>query len=331
VDSLLYPRRRAVGKKMADEMNVLKNVQELEHWQCEDYDAQLMTLRENQQKIQTDLDLYYNEQEDRQAIERYYRHVRGEQDGLALFVKYHELVKRTHKRRLPYFFSKDEYLYTWVDLHPDGSVRSIYSGERKDPETLIVQDYETVRKRYEEFRQLLKKIRKKELNVEQKMRGIDQQLKFNTEHVVPQSWFGAREPMKGDLHHLFVCQPECNTVRSNFPYADFPFYKPESPDERIQNHCGVAESGYFEPEYGKGTVARAMLYFLLRYPTEIGKSFRRKIDIQLLIRWHQQFPVTIYEKHRNQAVFFIQGNRNPFIDFPKLAEQMTFPIEIGLK
>ncbi|WP_027410320.1 endonuclease I family protein [Anoxybacteroides tepidamans] len=312
---------------MADERHLLKSVQELKQWQYEDYDAQLMLLRENQQQIQTNVAVYYDEPKDKRAMERYYRKVTNEQDGLALFVKYHELVTRTHKRRLPYFFSKDEYLYTWVDLHPDGSVRSIYSGEKKDPETVILQDYEIIRKRYEEFQRLLKKMRKNEFNIEQKIRGIEQQLKFNTEHVVPQSWFGSREPMKGDLHHLFVCQPKCNTVRSNFPYADFPFYEPESPDERIQNHCGVADNGWFEPEYGKGTVARAMLYFLLRYPTEIAKAFRRKIDILLLVRWHKQFPVTIYEKHRNQAIFLIQGNRNPFIDVPQLAERMMFPIK----
>ncbi|MCL6585306.1 MAG: endonuclease [Anoxybacillus sp.] len=307
---------------MADEI-----LQELEQWQCEDCDDQLLFLKENQQQIQAKRNVYYDEKKDRKAIERYYRHVIREQDGLSMFVKYHELVKRTHKRRLPYFFSKDEYLYTWVDLHPDGSVRSIYSGEKKDPEMIIIQDYEIIRKRYEEFRRLLKHADKKEWNIEQKLRGIERQLKLNTEHVVPQSWFGAREPMKGDLHHLFVCQPECNTARSNFPYADFPFYEPESPTEKIQNHCGVADNGFFEPEHGKGTVARAMLYFLLRYPSEIAKAFRRKIDIPLLVRWHKQFPATIYEKHRNQAIFSIQGNRNPFIDFPSLAEQMVFPMK----
>jgi deoxyribonuclease I len=304
-------------------------MEELQQWQEDDYKEQLARLRENQFHIGVNENVYYNEHEDRQAMERYYRHAPVDGDGLALFVMYHKLVTRTHKRRLPYFFSKDEYLYTWVDLHPDGSVKSIYSGERRDPKSLIIQDYETMKKRYDEFRQLLKKMREWEQDEIQRVKKVEQQWKFNAEHVVPQSWFGAREPMKGDLHHLFVCQPECNTLRSNFPYADFPFYKPESPKEKIQNRCGVAANGYFEPEYGKGTVARAMLYFLLRYPNAISKSFRRKIDIPLLIRWHKQFPATIYEKHRNRAIFFIQGNRNPFIDIPTLAERIIFPLQFS--
>ncbi|MFC0296289.1 endonuclease I family protein [Geobacillus jurassicus] len=300
-----------------------RQLDELSQWQAEDAAEQLEQLNE---RLAAE-DAYYRADEDERARERYYRHLPLEGDGLTLFVRCHELVARTHKRRLPYFFSKDEYLYTWVDLHPDGTVRSLYSGERKDPKTLIVQDVETMKRRYEEFRQLLKKTKHGLGDVRERVKTIEQQWKFNAEHVVPQSWFGAREPMKGDLHHLFVCQPECNTMRSNFPYADFPFYNPEDPDEQIQNRCGVVHNGYFEPEYGKGTAARAMLYFLLRYPKAIAKSFRRKIDIPLLVRWHEQFPPTVYEHHRNSAIFFIQGNRNPFIDFPELAGRMVFPFE----
>ncbi|MCE0446644.1 endonuclease [Streptomyces tricolor] len=39
---------------------------------------------------------------------------------------------------------------------------------------------------------------------------------------MPQSWFAKREPMRGDLHHLFACEPECNSFRGNIPYTDFP-------------------------------------------------------------------------------------------------------------
>jgi len=303
-----------------------RQFEELSQWRTDDAAAQLQQLSERL----AEEDVYYRAEEDRQARERYYRYVPFDGDGLLLFVRCHELVARTHKRRLPYFFGKDEYLYTWVDLQPDGTVRSLYSGERKDPKTLIVQDVETMKRRYDEFRQLLKKAKQRPGDMRERMKMIEKQWKFNAEHVVPQSWFGAREPMKGDLHHLFVCQPECNTLRSNFPYADFPFYNPEDPNEQIQNRCGVAHNGYFEPEYGKGTAARAMLYFLLRYPKAIAKSFRRKIDIPLLVRWHEQFPPTVYEYHRNSAIFFIQGNRNPFIDLPELARRMVFPFEGAL-
>ncbi|WP_231563535.1 MULTISPECIES: endonuclease I family protein [Anoxybacillus] len=304
---------------------VLQHAEQLKHWE-EKQEEILQELIENQQKIQQQNALYYNEKEEARIIERYYEHMNDQMDGAFLFQAYHDLIKRTHIRRIPYFLSKDYYLYTWVDLQPDGTVKSIYSGKKKDPRTVILQDYETIQKRYEQFIQLVKKAKKGELDLEQKIKMVDRQFKFNAEHVVPQSWFGAKEPMKGDLHHLFVCEPRCNSIRSNFPYADFPFYEPESPDEMIQNDCGVAYGEYFEPEHGKGAVARAMLYFLVRYPQAIKQPFIAQINISLLIQWHKQFPITMYEKHRNAAIFRIQGNRNPFIDKPHLVEQLHFLI-----
>ncbi|MEU9014913.1 hypothetical protein AB0D12_35245 [Streptomyces sp. NPDC048479] len=61
--------------------------------------------------------------------------------------------------------------------------------------------------------------------------ALEASMPFYCEHVVPQSWFTKQEPMRGDLHHLFAC-----------------------------------EAVGFQPEEGKGTVARAPLYFLLRHP-----------------------------------------------------------------
>ena len=50
---------------------------------------------------------------------------------------------------------------------------------------------------------------------------LEAQLPYNCEHVVPQSWFAHKEPMRGDLHHLFACESGCNSFRSNIPYFDF--------------------------------------------------------------------------------------------------------------
>ncbi|CRK85092.1 endonuclease I family protein [Neobacillus massiliamazoniensis] len=287
---------------------------------------QLAFLKNNKRKIDTDQDLYYDENQDRLDIELYYKSVaKQEEDGLSTFYRYSEFLNKTHKNRLPYFISKDLYLYTWVDLHPDGTVRSIYSGEAKSPESLIIHDFHVIREKYEEFQLFLKKIKQNEFETFKELKEFERNLKVNTEHIVPQSWFKALEPMKGDLHHLFVCEPVCNIARSNFPYGDFSDHQPHSAEDSLQNHCGVVVKGQFEPENGKGEAARAMLYFLLRYPKAIKKAFRSQIDLPLLIDWNLNYPVALYEKHRNQAIFQIQGNRNPFIDFPNLAKEIDFP------
>ncbi|WP_342431721.1 endonuclease [Neobacillus sp. FSL H8-0543] len=288
---------------------------------------QLTFLRENTRKILNDQEIYYDEMQNQMDIAKYYQSSsKPGTDRLELFYQYHELLSETHKNCVPYFISKDLYLYTWVDLYPDGTVKSIYSGAEKDPEILIIEDYEIIRQRYEEFQHYLEKVNQNDFESMKELKAIEWKYRLNTEHIVPQSWFGAIEPMKGDLHHLFICEPECNIARSNFIYEDFNFYQPESPNEPIKNQCGVSNGKGFEPEFGKGAAARAMLYFLIRYPSEIKKAFRRQIDISLLAKWHQDFPVTLYERHRNQAIYGIQGNRNPFIDFPDLINKINFPV-----
>ena len=213
-------------------------------------------------------------------------------------------------------------LYIWVDLQPNGQLKSIYSGKQKDPQQLIEEDFKTIENRFARYRKLIKIQRFSDEQIESQVHRISNQHKFNTEHVVPQSWFRAREPMKGDLHHLFSCEPECNSLRSNYPYYE---YELKQLPVKSRNNCGKHEMNRFEPAYGKGVVARATLYFLLRYPNKITRKFKKNIDIPLLFRWHEQFKVSDYEKHRNKAIFEIQGNRNPFIDFPGLMTKISFP------
>jgi hypothetical protein len=43
-------------------------------------------------------------------------------------------------------------------------------------------------------------------------------------------------------------------------------------------------------------------------------------SINLLLKWHRQDPVSQKEIDRNEAVYGFQNNRNPFIDYPELAE-----------
>ena len=43
-------------------------------------------------------------------------------------------------------------------------------------------------------------------------------------------------------------------------------------------------------------------------------------SLQLLLKWHREDPVSLKEVRRNEEVSKIQGNRNPFIDYPELME-----------
>jgi endonuclease I len=159
--------------------------------------------------------------------------------------------------------------------------------------------------------------------MEEELDLLEAALPYNCEHVVPQSWFGKREPMRGDLHHLFACETRCNSFRGNIPYYDFPDF-----EEAVRDQCGKRETDKFEPLGGKGAVARATLYFLLRYPGQIGDASRemQKDRLPILLDWHRQNPPDEYERHRNLAIFDRQGNRNPLIDQPEWADRIDFSL-----
>ncbi|GGB58015.1 hypothetical protein GCM10011409_39390 [Lentibacillus populi] len=263
------------------------------------------------EKMRQDEKSYYDEEKDARRVEQYYRCIDFDGDGGEVIPSLEKLLEETHTNQVPY--EPTEYVYPWVDLRPNGDLKSIYSGKNRQAEDVIKADYQTSLKRKEKIDKL---DRDQEVGLDQLAMVADEFL-YNCEHVVPQSWFNERKPMRGDIHHLFTCDPDCNSLRSNYPYHDFPDYNPHTiGDQRAEDACGKAEESLFEPEYGKGTVARAMLYFLIRYPDEIEQSHKEMIDTELLLEWHQQFLPDLYEKHRNQAIHEIQGNRNPFIDYP---------------
>lgn len=90
---------------------------------------------------------------------------------------------------------------------------------------------------------------------------------------------------------------------------------------------GVTDSAKnaFSPHAGKGGVARASLYFLLRYPDEVASSNGDFPDfyLPLMLQWHREEPPTDHERHRNFEIQQRQGNRNPLIDYPDLAPKVV--------
>lgn len=234
---------------------------------------------------------YLDEDADREAAARYYGDLEPDFAALA------SLLEESHRARPAY--SPAVELYPWVDLQPDGVLRSIYTNEEFDPQELIEEAAEIA-----------------ELRASLAAHAAEELHPYNCEHVVPQSWFEHDEPMRGDLHHLFTCERKCNSFRGNTPYTDFADYL-----EVVRDRCGKREASGFEPFLGKGPAARATLYFLLRYP-KLGVYSEETLG--LLLNWHGEEVVSEYERHRNAAVFEKQGNRNPLIDHPEWASRIAF-------
>ena len=164
---------------------------------------------------------------------------------------------------------------------------------------------------------------------------------WNKEHSIPQSWFGEASPMKSDLFHVYPTDARVNNFRSNYPYGETSnrSYIDDSP--KALGYIGTSNfSGYtgkvFEPvDQYKGDFARTYFYMVARY---LDKNFNKNENgkvvftysgntaglttyaINLFLKWHRQDPVSQKEIDRNNAVYKHQKNRNPFIDYPYLAE-----------
>jgi endonuclease I len=145
---------------------------------------------------------------------------------------------------------------------------------------------------------------------------------FNTEHTWPQSFFGSADPMVSDVNHLYPTDAEPNSRRANYPFG---------PVANITWQDGTSKLGtrstgeiVFEPrDVHKGDVARALFYFLLRYPSNYGGYMAATQEADLRV-WYKFDPVSTKEILRNSAIATYQGKRNPLIDHPEFIDRITY-------
>lgn len=154
--------------------------------------------------------------------------------------------------------------------------------------------------------------------------------------VVNHSWWGTRitEAIKNDLYNMLPCN---DVVPSN--KRD---YMPGVPTE-VKYDNGVWSMGivyieeipvnvYVPPTGYEGDFARIIMYMATIYPAErwSGQGVTFFADCSyptlngysknLLLQWHESDPVSDVERLRNEVISTVQGNRNPFVDYPQLVE-----------
>ena len=160
-----------------------------------------------------------------------------------------------------------------------------------------------------------------------------------------------------DGHHLVAADRRVNSTKNNRFFDDCHdgindtnvaevMFEENGVDIPTGNYiCG---EWYFEPrDEVKGDVARMILYMAVRYEGEEDNLHGDYVDLEVtndlysyedmgtaiknsklpyyenlsvLLRWHIEDPVDEWELERNEAIYQIQGNRNPFIDHPELVE-----------
>ena len=166
------------------------------------------------------------------------------------------------------------------------------------------------------------------------------------EHSFCNSWMGGNgastnpirnEPFFSDLFQLYPTDGYVNQLRNDNPYGVV------SSDETIRtfsNGGKLGQNSYpnapevtaYEPvDAYKGDIARSFFYMAVRYKYEDETfmedgpmTFRSQLKdwaLEMLMAWHRLDPVSEKERNRNEEIYRNwQGNRNPFIDFPELAD-----------
>lgn len=175
---------------------------------------------------------------------------------------------------------------------------------------------------------------------------------LNREHIVPQATFNSDYPMYSDVHFVIPADAKINQLRNYYPYGisktnASELYYTFSNSSKIGNRLnpGTEYRGrVYEPipEF-RGDIARMILYFVVRYESKLSSfkseiyystatqnattdvsfldgTLERSLDpwfLQQLLQWNVQDPVSQREIDRNNEVYNIQKNRNPFIDHPE--------------
>lgn len=237
--------------------------------------------------------------------EGYYNQASGKKNS-GLKTAMHNVI-RVHKYLdfslyTPAYYWWDNY-YTKTDWHPNGYYWDMYSNDK----------YSTYR-------------------------GGNFQ---NREHCMPRSWWGVSGDYdfydsNGDLHNIYPANQPANEAKLNYPLGEVGIIDFNNGVVKVGRNTISAYSGtVFEPadEY-KGDFARTFFYMVTCYEDyysnwrSLGLSMMRKETypvfqtwaINMLLEWSRNDPVSEKEINRNEAVYKIQNNRNPFIDFPDLAE-----------
>ena len=236
------------------------------------------------------------------AQKEYYTSVNGVKGGAALKTALHELIKNHNK--ISYGSGEDK---TWGAFYTTDAV--VENGKRR------VLDMYSAEKRY----------------FGSKGSAVSG---MNIEHSVAKSWWGGNQNNAYcDLHHLNPSDQNANSRKSNYPLGELTSVSWDNGVTFVgkANIDGSSMNAYEPCDEYKGDFARVFMYMFTCYQDltweytwmNYEKSTYPTLKpwaVELLLKWHKQDPVSEKEVNRNNAVYAVQGNRNPYVDYPQLAD-----------
>ena len=169
---------------------------------------------------------------------------------------------------------------------------------------------------------------------------------YNREHSVPKSWYAGNTAISGvatDYQYVIPADKYVNGKRGDMPYAEVATASQtflngtKIGSSAVAGITGDVSNKVFEPiDSFKGDVARSFFFFITRYEDNMSSWPTNSIATQafgyntfpsvkieylkLMIKWHNQDPVSEKERTRNNGAYSFQGNRNPYIDNPSFVD-----------
>ncbi|MDE7402823.1 MAG: endonuclease [Muribaculaceae bacterium] len=160
---------------------------------------------------------------------------------------------------------------------------------------------------------------------------------MNVEHSVANSWWGGtKNAAYKDIVHLNPSDQTANSRKSNYPICEIGSVSWTNNVTTVgspkSGQGGGSSYGYEPCDEYKGDFARVFMYMFTTYD-DLNWKYTWMIDKasgtmfaswarDLVLRWHAKDPVSEKERKRNDGVEKEQGNRNPFIDLPDLADHI---------
>lgn len=158
----------------------------------------------------------------------------------------------------------------------------------------------------------------------------------NREHVWPKDGGNAFSEKTGpgsDAHHLRPTEAILNSTRNDKQFGEVAQTASnivkQNGSTSYDNLCYTAGNVFYPGEGYRGATARILMYVQTRWGNDyslkfvLGEGSCKTIgDIKTLLKWHYLEPPTEEEIRRNEVVYGIQGNRNPFIDHPEYATKI---------
>jgi hypothetical protein len=160
---------------------------------------------------------------------------------------------------------------------------------------------------------------------------------MNIEHSFPKSWWGGSSDYNSykDLFNLMPCESSINQSKSNYPMGKVATVGTSNGCTKVGYGEGVDYKVWEPADNWKGDFARGYLYMATAYQNLTWDETcapaveclenntyptLQQWAYELYMQWARADEVDDIEIARNNAVNEIQGNRNPFVDFPNLME-----------